>query len=212
VLAVCLTASGAPAGSDNVLTNRLSIHFVVNEIPYESIQNGTATPFGLDLLAEPILSDADFISFNTNDHTFAITAEAAKRMALKWCGFHSHTVAATGEIMYELSGPDTPFVLLACGEPIYLGVLTCVFSSDSSGLSVPIIKSSQILLRANSTAEVIFRIKYGWGNYESEPELRGIRLGYPYAKILRDLDPRRDRRISLAVKSLFSKESLKSDR
>jgi hypothetical protein len=115
-------------GSTNnppAVTNVLAFYFVADGVSDDALRHGTATPFGLRLITDPILSDNDFLAWDTRKHSFVITPAAAIRL-----------VASSFD-------HDVPFVLMASGEPIYVGMFE---SRNSSSIkAVPEIATWGIL-------------------------------------------------------------------
>jgi len=85
-------------------TNHLAMHLLADRGAWSS--NRTLKPYGLDLIAKPIVSDSDFVTFDVTNQTFTTTADAAQRL--------------NGQ--FHTSLQPIPFVLVASGEPIYVGV------------------------------------------------------------------------------------------
>ncbi len=149
------------------LTNRLAIYLVAERVSEDSIIHGTATPSDLKLASQPFISDRDLQAYNTTNHTFVITLAAAKRL--------------TGALGSKLW---VPFVVTANGERIYLGVLTTLVGSTSSG--VPAIVADGADTRTSSP-QITLRID----------------RGYPDDAFGRGADRRGDERIVSAVAQLF---------
>jgi hypothetical protein len=105
-IAVSQVASNSPSAV--VPTNTLAIYLLTGERK-PVLEN-------IKLEPKPILTDGDFVSFNTNTQRFAIKAEAAKRLChrLKWkAGFTEPRARGDGGLSYGFDWPDTPFVLRA---------------------------------------------------------------------------------------------------
>jgi hypothetical protein len=98
-------------------TNTLAIYLVTDRVPVESIILGTTTPAGLKLATTPLVSDTDFKSYDLTTHTFTVPAPIGAKIVT--AGFEH--------------GP-APFVLVAGGQSIYVGVFTTSASSTSSDL------------------------------------------------------------------------------
>lgn len=147
-------------------TNKLAIHLATNSVSQASIINGTARPEGIRLVPEAIISDRDLLAYDPSNHSFRLTAEATARV---------HEVCR--------KRLQTPFVLLAGGERIYVGVFTSPLSSISA--DVP-----SITLWFSERDTNSFRIDRGYpAPSASAPEP----------------DPRDDARILQAVRALFPK-------
>jgi hypothetical protein len=125
LVSIYLPPSCRSADTPRQLTNCLAFHLVVDEISREVLMKTNASPYGLRLIAEPVLSDPDFVAWDTMAQAFVITPTAVKRLA----GVISHT---------------TPFVLMASGEPIYLGLFTSPYTSRSS--AIPEIKTGPLIV------------------------------------------------------------------
>ncbi len=89
-------------------TNLLAFYLVADDledprIAGKMLVDSNVAPDGLNLMARPILSDADFVAWNATNYTFVVTPEAALRL-------------------YNLcEHRRVGFVLMACGEAIYRG-------------------------------------------------------------------------------------------
>jgi hypothetical protein len=135
-----------------VPTNTLAIYLVV----------GKRTPILEDnkLEPKPVLADDDFVAYNTNTQRFAIKAEAAKRLCRRvkeMNGFIEPRVRGDGHPSYGFDWPDTPFVLQALGERVYVGEFSC--DASSFHWDVPVITSVKFFLDSDSTNDVQFRIE-----------------------------------------------------
>jgi hypothetical protein len=173
--------------SAQTLTNVLSIHLLDKALS-KTLQEGIITPAKAKLIPPPIFWDEDFVVFNTTNHTFAISAEAAKRLARKL--MDNPTTLGSGEVVYDFWWPDTPFVLAALGQPIYVGQFSCVISSAS--YRSPTIYSQASFISTNCSSNVIFTIEMPLPS-TNQPALSGGRIG---------TDVRNDPRILAAVKKL----------
>jgi hypothetical protein len=124
-LFICLALNGAEAS-----TNRLAIYLVAEAVTQKQLDDGTVEPEGVKLMPQPVLSDADFVSYNSTNHSFGITPEAANRLA------HSLKPGRYGPIVTEQDALDClwakldpkAFVLVASGQRIYVGVFRSFFS------------------------------------------------------------------------------------
>jgi len=112
----------------------------------------------VELERQPALADHDFVAFNTNSHSFAVTAAAARRLAREFKG-GTGKVRGDGKPEYSFDAPDAPFLLMAMGERIYLGVLKSVYSS--MGYSVPVLMPEAISVGADETNDVWFLVLEG---------------------------------------------------
>ncbi len=142
-------------------TNYLSFYLLAETIPSDALVNTNIVPDGLRLMPTPILSDADLREFDWSNHTFVITAEAAKRLSsnlYKMDGFDGRPFTyESGYIGYHLCGPDTPFVLVASGERVYVGIFSSSYSS--SGYMVPFVwPDGPAFLSVSATNDVKFKI------------------------------------------------------
>jgi hypothetical protein len=93
----------------------LSINLLAEEWDYKS------SPRDWKVVAQPILSGADFVSFDTNSHCFTLTARAVERLGM--------TTPHPSEKLGMWDGHDMYFVLRALGEPIYVGVFYSRYAS-----------------------------------------------------------------------------------
>jgi hypothetical protein len=154
IFAMLLASAWIAVGAE--ATNSLAIYLVLvpGEVPYRSIEEGTATSTGLKLEVPVLLSDKDFVAYNTTNYTFVITPDAAQRV---------------GERCHD---NQTPFVVVACGEPIYLGVFTSRYSSLSSG--VPTIRVDDCIRKGNQT-NVSLKVDRGYPSdgFGGGPDRRG---------------------------------------
>lgn len=196
-----LEAQPAPSPQAVHSTPTLAIYLVADQIPRDLLVDGTASPAGLSLKTPPILSDADFVAWDTTNHTFVITPAAAKRLVGS-CTFR-----------------EVPFVLVSEREPVYVGLFGTANSSQSA--SVPVILTDlvevdcfmgianvptevwhmigrgdpgvtdQLMVLTNATTNVTLRIDRGY------PPPDGFALAP---------DRRGDKRIGPAVEKLFGKK------
>lgn len=169
-----------------MLTNQLSLHLVDPSISRSALLAGQIKFKAVKLVPQPVLSDVDFISYEKTSHVFAVSVDTAKRMAER-LGSASTTIIS-GEPFYGFSWQDTPFVLVAAGEPIYLGVFSCVTSSGDYPL--PRIYPQKNLVSSYSTNNVTFVITLRRG----ESPRGGAVNDYP--------DMRSDPRILASLKKL----------
>ena len=65
------------------------------------------------MVAKPIVSDSDFVTFDLTNQVFTTTAKAAQHL----------------NGLFDTNVLSIPFVLVASGEPIYVGVFESPFSS-----------------------------------------------------------------------------------
>lgn len=153
---LCQMASG-----EGSFTNYLSFHLIAESIPSDVLSDGNIKPEGLKLVPTPVLSDTDFKYFDCSNHTFVVTAESAKRLAsILWRldGFDEPMRIGSGEFAYQLCGPDTPFVLIASGDPVYVGIFST--STSSFGSSLPTVwPADHAFLPINATNDVKFIIR-----------------------------------------------------
>lgn len=140
----------------NEATNHLAIHLLSQKVSRETLRAGK--PEGLELASQPVLSDADFVSYDNVNHVFVISAESAKRLSMKLTGHVGPTLRPTGNTGYLRNWRDTPFVLVADGERIYLGIFS---TSNSSTIysRLPTVFPTLKFGPADSTNSVRFRIE-----------------------------------------------------
>ena len=180
----------APAAAPHLL----SIYLVTDK-SFPPFKRGPMPKLGdLKLMSSPVIADADFVSFDLTNQTFAITPGAAKRLSkMIWkvhfsdrLGWEEDTpILPTGD--YELIPTSAPFVLKVSGTPIYVGVFESPFSS--SFFAVPTIHPETVedaFISTNLTPNVKLRIR----SFDS-----GL---YPNGT-----DERSDGRIKFAVQKLF---------
>jgi hypothetical protein len=106
----------------------LAIYLVAEEVPQLSLRAGTARPEGWKLKPRPEFSDFDFLDYNPTNHAFTVTLDAARRV----------DSSSVKEGLYHLSYLEIPFVVVAGGERIYLGMCWSPPSSRSYGVPVMI--------------------------------------------------------------------------
>lgn len=204
-LLICSVLHGAEA-----LTNKISIHLLADKSAWDR----TAKPYSLKAIAQPILSDIDFVAFDTTTHTFTITAEAAKRLVMKFAQ-GDPSFKSSGETFYAWDGGDTPFLLMTSGEPIYVGVFKSPFSAVYYYWGVPtVLPSDGISVRAFTNAT--FRIDLG--HFRQAQRTNGFlhpqALRFPGEQSLEDYwrrtDVRNDSRIVPAVQTIRTETNLTS--
>jgi len=116
----------------------------------------------------PIISDAELVSYDTTNHTFSVTPPARERVSQR-C---THSL-------------QVPFVVVAEGEAVYVGVFTTMLSSWSSGIPAILIDH----LRMDTAAAYDFRID----------------RGYPFGGFGLGEDRRGDKRVISAIEKLLRK-------
>jgi hypothetical protein len=179
-------------------TNLLSISLVDNK---EYLSRTCVNPpytNEVTIVSPPVLADKDFAAFDTTNQTFAISPEAAKRLAgAIWILGEKYSpgwgaapwVFPSGD--YDLIPRPVPFVLQVSGETIYSGIITKRTSSD--GFSGPAILAGQDFITTNLAHNVTFTI------YRGYPPPNGFATGG-------GVDRRADKRIVAAVQKLFAHE------
>lgn len=205
LLSPCLACAGTVTNIASQPTNLLSICLVTNVSFVGS--NSTVAPAGVRLITPPILSDKDFVAWNVTNHTFVVTPQAAKRMAGN----------------FAIVCCESPFVVVCSGEPVYFGQFE---SMESSGAcSQPVIMTDSILLncfggftKIPEEAWPLLRAQAAGNSPTNLTEqllamtnactnvTLQIELGYPSENFFRGPDPRDDKRIISAVKTLFEKQ------
>lgn len=153
-------------------TNKFAIHLVTDQVSQDSILKGTARPEGLKLSAQPIISDSDLVSYDTNKHALSVRPAVVARVE----------EACKKRL-------QTPFVLLACGERVYVGIFSSPYSSFSAELP-----TITIGLWATNSAT---------GNVTLT-----IDRAYPAPSSISPPDPRGDPRVATAIRQLFSGQKL----
>jgi hypothetical protein len=109
-------------------TNQLAMHLLADRGALVSIR--TVKPYGLDLIAKPIISDADFVTFDVTNRTFTTTADAAQRL----------------NGLFNTSLQPIAFVLVASGDPIYVGMFEPEFKAYYSlNFDVPVVRTGPVL-------------------------------------------------------------------
>ncbi len=125
---IYLPMSCTSADTPPQLTNWLAFHLVLDQVSRDLLMKENTSPSQLHFAMAPVLADPDFVDWDTANHTFVITPQAAKRL--------------TGTRVVTMG---SPFVLMASGEPIYVGRFTP--GGDSRGSAVPEIKTGLIVVR-----------------------------------------------------------------
>jgi hypothetical protein len=175
-----------------ISTNLLSIHLVDTPLFHQWPSNGRGGAT-LKVICQPVLADSDFVEFDASNHTFAITADASKRLSKTiWDlakrdapGWNrSPTLLKDG--FYELVPADAPFVLEAAGEPVYFGAFSSMNSSRLffGPVAISDVEFISTGLKTNITFRVFFRFPTD-----------------------RAPDEQSDLRIALAAKKLFAHEA-----
>jgi len=202
--------TGVINGQVAPLTNILAVYLVADR---DAAFNGQADLNSFKLEPTPVLSDGDFVAYNTNNHCFVVTARAAKKLNLR--------VKKEGQRgdKYVFDWPDTPFVIEASGERIYVGIFSSDFSS-AAYFKEPVLKSSVLFIGENDTNDVTFCINAARDVYDFRREMdraiskikteqfRGINADSVKRKAETvphwAPDIRNDPRIIAAVRKLFS--------
>jgi hypothetical protein len=163
ILGVCV---GAQAASTN--TNTLAI-FLVKE-------GGGRDEKTIKLAEKPLISGRDFVRYDWSSHTFAVTAECAKRMAVEFQPRDNPRRLKSGENVYVLdpnttSGRD--FAVVAEGEIVYVGKFWSLVSS-SSPPPVPLIQFYK-LVPVDGSDPVEMQIEYGFSDGKADGGKRDVR-------------------------------------
>jgi hypothetical protein len=193
VLVASVSLIGLVARAAEPSTNLVSIYLVdrPNAQPWPKLD--TAHLKDLNLVAPPILADSDFVAFDSTNHSFVVTGEAAKRLARRIWELGKKDAPGWGDAptilrggYYELIPAPAPFVIEAFGERIYAGAFYTRFSS--SGFEGPVIMAKEMFIKTNLPKKATFSFSIGLGYPGTSP-------GTP--------DPRGDKRIVSAVRTLF---------
>ena len=166
-------------------TNQVAMHVITNTVPRDVLVNGTAKAEEMKLAPTPVLSDQDFVAYDSTNHVLTVTADGAKRIAKAMMRKETPSVTRAGVVGYHLDGPDTPFVLVISGQPIYVGIFSSPISSTT--YSSPVIWPSLPFVREDSTNTVRLRIRFQKLPNNDSQSLR---------------DPRDDPRFLSAIKGL----------
>src|SRR5688500_3316005 len=78
-----LAQQPAAAAPQTSRTNHIEFFLVETTLPAEQTISGKIDIGSLKLKKDPILSDADFLSWDLQKHSFVIKPEAAKRLAVQ---------------------------------------------------------------------------------------------------------------------------------
>ena len=147
--------TGIKAGD---FTNRVGMYVVTNEVLRDALVNGTARAKEMTWAPTPVISDGDFVAFDATNHVLTVTADGAKRLAKAMMRRETPSVTGRGVVGYHLDGPDTPFVLVISGEPIYVGVFSSPISSTM--YSSPVIWPSLPFVPEDSTNTIRLRLRF----------------------------------------------------
>lgn len=114
-----ISATGCTAKSKAPYTYKLAWFPLTQPADRGALRRGDVslpdtTPNGL-----PLLSDADFVSYDPTNHVFTVTASAAFRLV--------RTISNGRPSLLDVL--ETPFVVAAEGTPIYVGIISSPFSS-----------------------------------------------------------------------------------
>jgi hypothetical protein len=139
-------------------TNAFAIYLVAEKVDRAIIAYGRGDWTRFQLAKEPIISEKDILSYNFANHTLVLTPEAAQRIPRRPL-------------------PEVPFIVMAGGQRIYLGVFNSMFSSSST--AVPTITVEEGTLGTNQQANS-FLIKRAYAGPEfalgpdrrSDPRIR----------------------------------------
>ena len=180
-----LASTNTPA----ISTNLLAIYLVADQVPPEQLRS-PAVPSGLKLASKPILADADFVTCNLRSNTFVITPVAAMRVGVS-CAFR-----------------EIAFVLVASGEPVYLGKFgTDVSSSGYSG--VPTIVADLFVVDSfmgvDHVPDDVWAIMRTRDRVVAEERLVALAKSRPTTNVVLHFEARGDNRIAAAVGKLFGK-------
>ncbi len=120
VLGAALVARAQDAtNAPKATTNVLAIYLLADRVPVEQLRNHTATLENVKLAGTPILADADFVTLDLTNSTFVITPAAAIRFGI------------------ATFANQVPYVMLAEGQRIYLGVFDSYAFSSGASLGLP---------------------------------------------------------------------------
>lgn len=157
----------------------LAIYLPNKPIPLDSMFYKELKVEDFQAQGPPLFSAQDFISYDIKSHRFKVTAEAARRFSTRLV---SPPALRNGKEEFDLAGvPDQAFIMVAMGQPVYVGVIAG--HSTSFKYAVPVLMSEKYgFSGANDVTFVIKR--------ELLPE--------PY----NGEDIRSDQRIQSAAKSL----------
>jgi hypothetical protein len=107
-------------------TNQLAIYLLADRGVW--VSNRTTKPYGFSLLPKPIISDADFVTFDVTNQSFTTTADAAQHL----------------NGLFNTSLQPIPFVLVASREPIYVGVFEPELKAYVY-FDMPVVKTDPVL-------------------------------------------------------------------
>lgn len=164
-------------------TNHLAIHLLADRAAW--ISNRTVKPYGLNLIAKPIVSDADFVTFDVTNQTFTTSAAAAQ---------HLNGLFNTNDL-------SMPFVLVASGEPIYVGVFESPLSFYLY-FTLPVVHPDRFLDPMNRAFQIQIRDPRPRG---TNAFLTTLPIGSGAQKMLgQETNILNDPRIISAVQKLFA--------
>lgn len=105
-------ATNAPPAATNVL----AIYLLADRVSVEQLVNRTVTVENVKLVDTPVLADADFLTCDVTKDSFVITPRAAIRFGI------------------ATFANRVPYVMVAQGQRIYLGVFDTYVSSGGTGM------------------------------------------------------------------------------
>jgi hypothetical protein len=188
-LGVALAASArgntnAPTAS----TNLLAIYLVAERIPDEQLRNHTATVTDVRLAPTPILADDDFVTCDLTKDTFVITPAAAIRFGIA-------TFAAR-----------VPYVMVAEGKRIYLGVFDTYVSSSGTGLpgTFPDIVLVDCFMGPDNIPEEVLATIRTRDRVVTE-HLLALASTKPTTNVVVTIPTLNDKRVAAAAKKLFER-------
>jgi len=117
LIGTALLAFGQDAtNSVTASTNALAIYLLAERVPDKQLRDHTATVENVKLATSPVLADPDFVTCDVSKNSFVITPRAAIRLGV------------------ATFANRVPYVLVAEGHRIYLGVFDTYVSSSGTGL------------------------------------------------------------------------------
>jgi hypothetical protein len=118
-------------------TNTLAI-FTVRSVPQHALVGKVFDPKTVTLANIPVLADRDFVSYDRDSHSFSVTPEAARRMAVLINSNNNPRTLGDGRSAYVIeTEQDQAFAFVAYGEIIYIGMFCNPLASVKSSVGIP---------------------------------------------------------------------------
>jgi hypothetical protein len=126
ILVIWIFGLGWFSSAETANTNTYKLaFFLVRNAPESALLGKAFDRSAIKLSDKPLLADTDFVSYNTNDHYFSVTADAARLMA-KQLSSNNPRVLPNGAsaLVLEVNTLGEPFAVVVGGEIVYIGTLS----------------------------------------------------------------------------------------